>query len=216
MTADDEIGELQAAIDERARALVEECLARGRQERDRILEQENERLRLWEERETLAAKAKAERTYRRKVQASQLRAEEGLDRLRWELARGVLQQLPEQARQVADDDERYLPLLRDLLQRAAQSIEANDLVVEINERDHGRLADGWQALAAELAPGRQLRLHPEPLSCIGGARVRDEANTVLVDATFEARMERLDGELAENVIERLFAHALHTRELLHG
>ena len=58
MTRESTVESLEKALYERARRLGEEYLARGRQTRERMIEEENERMRLREERETLAAGAK--------------------------------------------------------------------------------------------------------------------------------------------------------------
>ena len=82
MNADTGVETLETALLERAQHLADEALASARQSRDRIIREENERLRLREEREVLMAKAIAERDFRRNVQANELNVEEELDRLR--------------------------------------------------------------------------------------------------------------------------------------
>lgn len=216
MSETEEVSALEQAIQERAESLVTECRARGREEADRIREEGNERLRLRENREIQAAKAQADQLYRRRVQASELAAEKELDRLRWSLIQEVMATLSTELEAVVADETRYLSLFRDLLRGAGESIGESSLVVQVSERDRPWLASSWATLTAEELPGYSVHLDPEPIATIGGPRVRNEANTVRVDATFEARMDRLGDELVQRIMERLFAQALYTRDLLYG
>ena len=90
MSPDDQVAALEKAILERARSLAGEHLQQASRARERIMEDSAERMRLLEEKEILVAKAKAEREYRRRVQASEIRMQSELDRLRWGLVQSVL------------------------------------------------------------------------------------------------------------------------------
>src|SRR5574340_789278 len=72
MTDTNDISGLEAALAERANKQAEEHLAGGRQARERILAETQERLRIEKEREVLTAKARAERAYQQQVQAAEL------------------------------------------------------------------------------------------------------------------------------------------------
>ena len=72
MSDADDVAGLEKALTERARKLSEEHLVNGRQARDLILIETRQRLRLEEERETLAAKGEGERVYQRRAQAVEL------------------------------------------------------------------------------------------------------------------------------------------------
>ncbi|ADE13962.1 H+transporting two-sector ATPase E subunit [Nitrosococcus halophilus Nc 4] len=215
MSTEANVEALEAALLTRAERLAEEYLSRARQSRERIIEETDERLRLREEREILAAKAMAERVYRRRVQASELKLQGKLDRLRWELVQAVVQDLRHQLRAFAAERPRYLPVLQRLLGAGANAIEQEELVAELNQQDLECLEGTWEAFAAEAVPGKHIRLSPEPLSCSGGVQVVSKDRRIRVDNTFEGRLDRLAEELHQAIIERLFAQAVPVERVFH-
>lgn len=203
------IGELESALLARARALAEEHLAQATSACARIAAETNERLRLREEREILAAKAAAERAFRQRQQAAEIKQQEETDRLRWNLVLGMMDRLASELEQLSRDEKAYLPLLRRLLAQAAGAIEDRELVAELNARDRARLAAGWDAFCRDAGAGKRIVLAPETIDCLGGVRVRNAADTVRVDNSFEGRLDRLQGALHQVAMERLFATAGH-------
>ena len=205
MSTPTSVEELERALLGRAETLAAEYVERARRSRDRILEEENERLRLREEREVLAAKAVADRTYRRLVQQAELTYQEELDRLRWTLIRAIIDALPEQLVQVSQNEERYLPLCAQFLASAARAIGDDHLVCEVNAVDLRRLQARWDTFAHTAVPNRRITLHPEPRHCSGGLLLRTADDRIRVDNTFEGRLARLGEQLERIVQERLFA-----------
>lgn len=216
MSAQLPIEDLENALIARAKALADEHLTNAKRARDQILADATERLRLREEREILAAKAAAERGYRQRVQASEIKLQEELDRVRWRLVREILDALPGELERVVADEKRYGALLRKLLAQAAQAIDDRELVAELNERDHERLAPQWEALVREAGVKKTVKLAPDPIACIGGVRVRNADDTIRVDNTFEGRLDRLHEPLYQLVTERLFAAATHRGAMFGG
>jgi V/A-type H+-transporting ATPase subunit E len=203
MSEAEQISGLESALIDRANKLAEEYLANGRQEQGRLLAEAKQRLHLEEEHETAAAKALADRTYQQRVQAAELELGAELDHLRLELVSGVLRRLPARLAQVAEDESRYLPLLRGWLREGAAAIEHDDLVAQFNARDRARVAGGWQAIAAEAAPGKRLTLAEQTLDCSGGVLVGSADGRIRVDNTFEGRQERMGEQLQNAVAEQL-------------
>ncbi len=203
MSDANDISGLETALAARAQKMAEEHVANGRHERERILADTRLRLRIDEEREVLAAKARAERAYQQRVQAAELDLRAATDRLRWELAHAVLAKLPARLATLAEDEARYLPLLRNYLREGAQAIERDELIAQFNARDLQRLQKDWGRYAAEAAPGKQLKLSPEPLNCTGGVLVVSADHYIRCDNTFEGRMERLDEALQGAIAEWL-------------
>jgi V/A-type H+-transporting ATPase subunit E len=203
MTEATDISGLEAALAARAQKMADEHIASAHQARERILADTRQRLRIEEEREVLAAKARAERAYQQKVQAAELDLRAELDRLRWELADGALAKLHTRLAALADDEARYLPLLLNYLREAAQAIERDELMAQVNARDLQRLQPDWERYAAEAAPGKRLMLSPQALDCIGGVLVSSTDQDIRCDNTFEGRMERLDETLQGAIAERL-------------
>lgn len=211
-----QIEELESALLARAKALAEEHLANARRTRDQIITDANERQRLREEREILAAKAAAERTYRQRQQAAEIKQQEEIDRLRWGLVRGAMDKLAAELGRLAGDEKTYLPLLRKFLAQAAGAIDAPELVAELNARDHARLAREWETVCRDAGIRKRITLAAEPIACLGGVRVRNADDTIRVDNTFEGRLERLQEALHQVAMERLFASTAHMGAMIGG
>ncbi len=204
MSPDDQVAALEKAILERAQSLADEHHKQAGRARERIMVDSAERLRLLEEKEILVAKAKAEREYRRKVQASEIRMQADLDRLRWGLVRSVQDNIHHRLTELSADQTRYLPMFKRLLAEAAASIERQELVALVSDADHRRLAEGWEAIAREAVPDKQVALSDEVCPCTGGVLVRSQDDRISVDNTFEGRLSRMESELHRVILERLF------------
>ena len=209
------IDNLEQALLDRANKLAGEYLVRAERAHQHVLEDAQEKLHLREQRETLAAQAAAERSYRRKIQANELQLRGKLDELRWQLIQSVLNVLPEQLAKLADKDD-YLSLLQQYLKRATDSIEHEQLVAEVNARDLARLQPKWQEFVTQAGVAKQVKLSTAPRQCIGGILLRTEDNRIRVDNTFDGRMERLAESLQQVITERLFVHEASKGGLLHG
>lgn len=210
------IEELEAALLARAKALAEEHLANARRTRDQILADGAERLRLREEREILAAKAAAERLYRQRVQAAEIKLAEELDRLRWSLVLDMIEKLRPRLAALVADEKRYDALLKRYVAHAAQAIEREELVAELNARDHARLAKGWDAWCRDAGSGKRVRLSPEAIECVGGARVSSTDGAIRIDNTFEGRLERMQEAVQRAIMERLYAATADVRAMFGG
>jgi len=200
-----QIEELESALITRAKALAEEHLANARRTRDQAMTDANERQRLREEREILAAKAAAERTFRQRQQAAEIKQQEEIDRLRWSLVQDVMRRLTAELEQIGKDEKTYLALLQKLLEQAAAVIDEQELVAELNARDHARLSKNWEAFCRDAGVKQRIVLAPVPVASLGGVRVRNANDTIRVDNSFEGRLERLQEALYQVVMERLFA-----------
>ncbi len=200
-----QIEELETALIARAKALADEHLANARRTRDQIITDANERQRLREEREILAAKAASERTFRQRQQAAEIKQQEEIDRLRWDLVQDVMKRLTAELERIGRDEKTYLPLLRKLLAQAAGVIEEKELVAELNARDHARLAGNWEAFCRDAGVKQRIALAPDPVAGLGGVRMRNADDTIRVDNSFDGRLERLQEALHQVVMERLFA-----------
>lgn len=210
------VEELESALIARAKALAEEYLVHARRTRDRILGDAAERLRLREDREILAAKAAAERLYRQRVQAAEIRFEEELDRARWALVRRVLDALPARLAAIAADAPRYRVLLQRYLAGAADAIEREALVAELNERDLARYGGRWSEFCGEAGVTKPVELAGAPIACSGGVRVSSRDGRIRIDDTFEGRLERMQEELQAVIMERLFAAMTNVRAMMDG
>jgi V/A-type H+-transporting ATPase subunit E len=198
-----QVAELEAAILARAERLGAEYRERAERSRERILSEAKNQLRLREDREVLVAKALAERSYRRKVQSSELKLHAHMDHLRWNLVRGVEQRLEERMQVFARQEEKYLATLRRYLAQGVALIEREELVVELNAHDQQWLAADWPAFVADVANGKAIELAPKPINTLGGILVRSLDGRIRLDNTFEGRRERLRAKLHQIIVERL-------------
>lgn len=206
----EQVKELEAAIFERANRLAVEYRERAGHSRDNILQEAHKRLHLREEREVLLAKSRADRTFRRQVQANELKLQKEMDHLRWNLVITVKNQLRERLLALVEDEGRYLPLLQSLLAHAAGAFAQPRLVAAFNSRDLGRVQPVWETFARDACADKQIRLDPTPLNSIGGVIVSSEDGLIRYDNSFEGREERLADPLHQVILERLFpAGTLH-------
>lgn len=216
MNTPDQVVALESAIFERADALAKEHETQAQRARERIRRDSEDRLRLLEERETLIAQARADREFRRRVQASEIRMQAELDRLRWGLVESVLERLNEHLARLAEDEARYLPVLQSLLADAAGAIHEGDVEALVSDNDHRRFKGRWQEVAAAAVPDREVALSDEQCACLGGVLVRTRDGRVSVDNTFQGRMDRLRDEINRVILDRLFPSGSHRGAVFNG
>ena len=211
-----QVQELEKAILARAERLAGEYRERAERSRDNILREAAERLRLREQREESIAKALGERTFRQQVQASELKLQSQLDRVRWNLVTDVERRLRERMQTFVADEASYDETLKAYLGQAAAAIESDELVAELTRKDRDRLQPRWEAIVAEAAPGKTIRLAEEAMECLGGVRVSSSDERIRVDNTFEGRLERLRPRIQQIILERLLPGGLETGNVFGG
>jgi V/A-type H+-transporting ATPase subunit E len=215
MNPNDQIGALEQAIFERARTLADEHLRQAQRARERILADSADRLRLLEEKETLLAKSRAEREFRRRVQSSEIRMQSELDQLRWGLVLSAMEGVKRRLHDLETDEDEGRALLKSLLVEAAQGIERTDLVARVSDLDHRRVAEAWDEGFRDTVPGKTVVLSDAICPCSGGVLVESADGRISVDNTFEGRMARFEADLQRVILERLFASA-QMGTLFHG
>ncbi|MCB1859672.1 MAG: ATPase [Gammaproteobacteria bacterium] len=199
----DQVKELENAILARADRLAGEYRERAERSRDTILRDASEKLHLREEREVLMAKAKADRIYRRMVQANELKLQKEMDLLRWNLVEEIQERLVDRMKQLIADRDKYLEFLVKLLENSAQTIECPSLVAQVNARDREWLAPVWDTLTGTNTSQKPIALSHETLDTVGGVLVHSEDNRIRLDNTFEGRLHRLRARLHQVIVERL-------------
>lgn len=211
-----QVQELEQAILTRAERLAAEYRERAQRKRDGILRDAAERLRLREQREEAIAKSLGERTFRRQVQASELKMQSHLDRVRWNLVTDVERRLRDRMEGVRADETAYLASLEAYVKHAANQIESDELVAELNAVDQRRVSARWDEIAAAAAPGKSLRLAPDAIDALGGVRVTSADGRIRVDHTFDGRLERLRNRIRQVILERLLPGGLDSSSLFGG
>ncbi len=208
-----QVEELEQAILARAERLAEEYRERASRSRDSILRESAERLRLREAREEAIAKALGERSFRQRVQASELKMQSHLDRVRWNLVQDVERRLTDRMRDFTKDEAAYGLWLQNLVLGAATLIEDARVSVHANAADHKRLAAHWDAITAAAPPMRQLTLADDPIETLGGCLLLSGNGRIRVDQTFEGRLERLRPRVQQVILERLLPSGFDTGNL---
>ncbi len=216
MTAQEQVAALEKAIFDRARTLAEE----HRQQAERIVEQirrdAQERRSHFEAKAESHATSRAEREYRRLIQAADIRLQAQLDRMRWGLVESVLRTVGERLQLLRDDPDAYHRLLLRLLSQASKEIEGEQLTVQVCEADYERLEEQWESLAVVAAPDKILTLSKQPFPCSGGVLVENEDGRIRMNNTFEGRMERLRPVLQRAIVKQLFPQDSEPEALFHG
>ena len=200
----DQVNELETAILARADRLAEEFRERAQRSRDNILREAHQRLHLREQREVLVAQARAERAYRRQVQASEIKLRKEMDFLRWSLVDGVREQLIDMVKQLVADETRYIPILKAFVSSGVRIVESDHLIAEMNAQDIERLRPSWSEFVEEIGMEKTIVLSTTPLETLGGTLIRTADNRIRFNNTFEGRMEQLSTGLHQIIIERLF------------
>jgi len=213
VTTDTQITQLEKAIYKRAQILADTHLHAARQQCDRILVESNRRLREQEEREIAVAKVAADQSYRRHVQASEIRMQAELDQLRWSLVQSVMSRLQAHLKTLTQQHDSYISLLKQYFKNAAQILESKELVVEVNGEDYALLIDRWEDFVKETASDKKCELKAKKHNSIGGLLVRDKDNRVRVDNTFEGLILRLENELYQTITAQLFATTTSIKNL---
>ncbi len=213
MSTETQLQQLESAIRKRAQTLADNQLLAAQQKHDQILADATKRLNKREERETEIAKAAAEQAYRRRVQASEIKMQAELDQLRWTLLQSVMSLLHEHLRQLSQQEESYVNLLKQYLKNAVSLFEDQELVVEVNADDHALLAPQWEDFVKDYVPEKQCTLSVSTQSFSGGLLVRNKADRIRIDNTFEGLIARLESDIYQAIMAQLFASATPTRNL---
>lgn len=211
-----QVQELEQAILARAERLAGEYRDRANRSRDSILREAAERLRMRESREESIAKTLADRTFRQQVQASELKMQTHLDRMRWNLVQDVERALAGRMKAFSEDLGRYEPWLESLIVRAANLIEEKSLIVSANARDLHRLAERWDAILETLPSHKTVILSKEPIETLGGVLVASRDRRIRIDNTYEGRLERLRAAVQQVILERLLPSGFDTGNLFGG
>jgi len=203
-TGQNQLEALEQAIIARAKELAQEFQEKAQRQRDTILRDASERLRLAEEREVLLAKAEAERHFRRVTQASELKMQSRLDQLRWELVQTVQSRLAQRMRALCADRVAYRAWLVEMVRDADGLLPAGELTAEVNADDLRWLISAWSALVAEAAPQRTITLADQPIWGSGGIKLRTVDNRAQVDNRFEGRLARFEADVQRVILQQLF------------
>ncbi|WP_297501010.1 V-type ATP synthase subunit E [Thermococcus sp.] len=105
------------------------------------------------------------------------------------------------------DDEEYFPILVELTAKAMEELGVTSAVLHSNERTLKLVVERLTQFREELTKrlGKEVEITVgKPVPTIGGIIVESTDETVRVDNTFEARIERFESELRATIAKALF------------
>jgi len=217
MSTASSVDELKQAILTKAQDIATEYHERAGQARDNILLEARERLHLREEHETKIGKIIADREYARLIQANELKLHRKLDMLRWSLIEAVTNALKERFIVFAENDsEGYIRALGRWTEEACKLLKHAELVAELNSRDYHLMKNDWDQFTQRYVPESvNLRLSDSECQTLGGIRIRTPDNLVRVDNCYEGRMQRLEAQLQQSIMQKLFSTVEQLQQIIH-
>lgn len=198
---------LEGLLYAQAMNLAEQHLARGREASEQIKNEQLGKLQQLQEGEELRYKLEAEQLQRQLLQASKIRLDSELDRLRWALVQGALADVRKRLEKIPEDANKYHKVLEGYLAEAASAIPEGNLVAELNPRDMEGLGPVWDSMVERAAPGRKVSLASLAGHASGGMMVRSEDGKLRVNNTFEGRLARMQDEVLNTIMDKLFKQA---------
>ena len=206
--------QLESAIRQQADNLANSHLEAAQQKAEQILADSAKRLQKREEREREIAEVSANQEFRRRVQASEIKMQAELDQLRWSLVQSVLSDLQMELKQLRQEEDSYMALLKQYLKNAAQLFDEKELVVEVNADDHLLLAPLWESFVKDAVHDKTCKLLlASNKNLTGGLLVRNEVDRIRVDNTFEGLIERLKNDIYQIITTQLFASVTSIRNI---
>jgi len=205
--------QLESAIRQQAENLANTHLEAAQQKAEQIFADSAKRLQKREQREREIAEVTANQEFRRRVQASEIKMQAELDQLRWALVQSVLADLQVQLKELRQENDTYISLLKQYLKNAAQLFDEKELVVEVNADDHLLLAPLWDSFINDAVPDKICKLLASNKNFSGGLLVRNEVDRIRVDNTFEGLIERLENEIYQIITTQLFASVTSIRNI---
>ena len=121
------------------------------------------------------------------------------------LIREVIDALRERLAELPEDE--YFPMLVDLTAKAIEELGAEKVILKSNARTLGLIRDRFDEFKGALSEklGREVSIElGDEVQTIGGVVVETPDGSVRVDNTFEARIERFEGELRAEIAKALF------------
>jgi len=194
---------LEGYLHRKARERALNLAAEAKAQAQKILEEASQQAEALEQQILQEAQEKAAKKRRQILAQAELQAKQVLLQYRETLLQRVWRECEERLRHIDDPDQR-LQILKALIRDAAEQLGAQQLQVQVNEKDQALLKEGALAqIAAEL--GLDLTLAPEPAPIMGGVIVRHAKE--LVDNSLDTRLGTARQSLRDEVYRRLMQEA---------
>ncbi|AEK73199.1 V-type ATP synthase subunit E [Thermococcus sp. 4557] len=192
-------------INREAEQKIQYILSEAQQEAEKIKEEARKRAEARAEWIMRKAQTQAEIEKQRIVANARLEVRKKRLAVQEELIQEVITALRERLAELPDEE--YFPMLVDLTVQAVEELGSESVVVRSNERTLKLLSERADEFRKALGErlGREIDVSlGEPVGTIGGLVVETPDGAVRVDNTFEARIERFEGELRAEIAKALF------------
>ncbi|AFL95137.1 V-type ATP synthase subunit E [Thermococcus cleftensis] len=192
-------------INREAEQKIQYILSEAREEAEQIKEEARKRAEARAEWIMRKAQTQAEIERQRIIANARLEVRKKRLQVQEELIQEVISALRERLAELPEEE--YFPMLIDLAVGAVKELGSESFVLRSNEKTlellSNRLDEFRKALAERLGKDVEVALG-EPVQTIGGLIVETPDGSVRVDNTFEARIERFEGELRAEIAKALF------------
>ncbi|NJE30223.1 V-type ATP synthase subunit E [Thermococcus sp. 18S1] len=192
-------------INREAEQKIQYILSEAQKEAEQIKEEARKRAEARAEWIMRKAQTQAEIEKQRIVANARLEVRKKRLAVQEELIQEVITALRERLAELPDEE--YFPMLVDLAVQAVGELGSESVVVRSNERTLKLLSERADEFRKALGErlGREIEVSlGEPVGTIGGLVVETPDGAVRVDNTFEARIERFEGELRAEIAKALF------------
>jgi len=188
-----------------AKEVVEESLE---QAQTIVKDAENEAARL-RERKTKETQDRFQEEETSELESAKHGQKRKLSALRTELLEQAMGEAAAKLERMSrEESSRYKESLVKLIIEAAEAVQANDLEILANSKDHGFLQSELPELRKKLQKRKgklpSLELSEEKLTCIGGIVVQDRDKKRIYNNTFEARLTKTKQELGSKLFDDVF------------
>ncbi|WP_148883030.1 V-type ATP synthase subunit E [Thermococcus aciditolerans] len=192
-------------INREAEQKIQYILSEAQKEAEQIKEEARKRAEARAEWIMRKAQTQAEIEKQRIVANARLEVRKKRLAVQEELIQEVITALRERLAELPDEE--YFPMLVDLAVQAVGELGSESVVVRSNERTLKLLSERADEFRKALGErlGREIEVSlGEPIGTIGGLVVETPDGAVRVNNTFEARIERFEGELRAEIAKALF------------
>jgi len=98
-------------------------------------------------------------------------------------------------------EESYNILLTKMIEESVAGIGSNDVIIECNKNDFGKVKNIISDLTK--SSGVKIKLSEQPLNNIGGIRIMSADGSMSYDNTLDSRIERLKPLIRKNIVQLL-------------
>lgn len=192
-------------INREAEQKIEYILSEAQREAEKLREEARKRAEAKAEWILRKARTQAEMEKQRLVANARLQVRKKKLTVQEELIGEVIRALRERLVELPDED--YFEILVNLGAQAVNELGVDTVVLKSNERTLELLKERLNEFKKRVSEKTGLKIkvrRGKPINTIGGLIVESIDGTVRVDNTFEARIERFEGELRASIARALF------------